>query len=123
MLTKLFSLLSLSALALTFSACSSITPLVGADESLTGGQKWLFSAKEASNGITDTISIYLTKSGEKMALGDMTITPIQPAGILEKTIDNKLVSVQCRSADTGGLSATDSCIVYINGKQAAKLYL
>lgn len=107
---------------LSLGACSSVSPLVGVDPALSGGQDWKFSAKETSEGVAETIKVYVTDNGVETKLGEVGLNMVKSSGNIETTYKGKPISVQCRAVDTGG-SSNDSCIVYVSGKRGPKLRL
>lgn len=107
---------------LALGACSSMSPVVGVDPTLSGGQDWRFSAEETSEGVAETIKVYVSDSGEKTELGSVVLSMIKSSATIEKDYKGKRITAQCRAVDTGG-SSNDSCLIYINGKRGPKLRL
>ena len=112
------------AVSVLLSACatSSVSPLVGVDPALSGGQPWKFSAKESGTGITDTIRVFVADNNTETKLGAVTLSLMKSSDNINTTYKGKQIQVQCRAVDTGG-STNDSCIVYIDGKRGPKLRL
>ncbi len=119
---KGFSLM-LAISLLSFGACSTVSPSVSADPTITGGENWSFKAKSVDTGVEETIKIYVLDSGAKTELGEMTLSMINHSGTFSKKYKGKDIQVNCRAVDEGGGSTNDSCMVYINGKAGPKLEL